>query len=141
VVVEEDVVQEPDPGHEGRVWKHLTARHAVPLSPGRRQRAAGGGRGAAGRDGGELLGAAAPRAPARGAGEDRGVGGPVACTQGRGVVRRRLPDLEGHHEGRRAHPGEVRPALLPHLAQAGLAFFSIVLIVVSFDFLLLLLLF
>ena len=115
-VLEKHVVQEPDSGHEGRVREHLAAQPAVPVSPLRRERVAGGGRGAVGGDGPELLVAAAPRAPAGGAGEDRGVGELVASAQGRGVMRRRLPDLEGHHEGGRARPGGVREAHVPHLA-------------------------
>jgi hypothetical protein len=115
-VLEKHAVQEPDSGHEGRVREHLAAQPAVPLSPLRRERGAGGGRGAVGGDGPELLVAAAPRAPAGGADEDRGVGELVASAQGRGVMRRRLPDLEGHHEGGRARPGGVREAHVPHLA-------------------------
>ena len=115
-----DVLQEPDSGHEGRVREHLAAHPAVPVPPVCRERVAGRCRGAVAGHGSELLVAAAPRAPAGGAGEDRGVGELVARPQGRRVMRRRLPDLEGHHEGGRARPRGVRETHVPHLAQAGL---------------------
>jgi hypothetical protein len=48
-----DVFQEPDSGCWRRVREHLTAHPAVPVSPFRRERVAGGDRGAFGGDGSE----------------------------------------------------------------------------------------
>jgi hypothetical protein len=65
-------------------------------------------------------GRSCPEAAVGGAGEDRGVREMEASPQGCRVVRRRLSDLAGHHEGCHARPGSVREAHVPHLSQAGL---------------------
>lgn len=75
--------------------------------------------GGGGRDEPELLGQHAAGAAEGSAHQNRGVGGSLAAAEECRRLRRRLPELEAHHQGDRQVPRTLWKVDLPHLRQAG----------------------